>query len=207
MLKMSLGNIEVYGLAAALEAADVATKSANVKLIGYEATDGLGMVAVKIEGDVSAVQSAISAAKAAAERISKVFATSVIPRPSSQLETVVDTDVTVGRGASPSARPLESKPHPRDHKPEDAAPAGGAAETKTAEPQAAEAPQADQAPEGTAEKTAQPEKAETAEAGSAKAEHTKPAAGSTKPAAQASKPAQTKRPTRPSGRSSHTTKK
>lgn len=120
MLKMSLGNIEVYGLAAALEAADAATKSANVKLIGYEATDGLGMVAVKIEGDVSAVQSAISAAKAAAGRISRVFASSVIARPSEQLECVVDTDATVGRGASPSARPLESKPHPRDHKPEDA---------------------------------------------------------------------------------------
>lgn len=78
MMNLSLGTIEVYGLPAALEAADVACKTADVKLIGYEATDGLGMVAVKIEGNVSAVQSAIAAARAAAGRITTVFATSVI---------------------------------------------------------------------------------------------------------------------------------
>jgi len=113
MMNLSLGTIEVYGLPAALEAADVACKTADVKLIGYEATDGLGMVAVKIEGNVSAVQSAIAAARAAAGRITTVFATSVIARPNPQIEPVVDTDVTVGRGAATSATPLESKPRPR----------------------------------------------------------------------------------------------
>jgi len=96
MSNLSLGTIEVYGLPAAVEAADVALKTANVTLIGYETTDGMGMVAVKIEGQVSAVQSAIAAARAASSKVTKVFATSVIPRPSTQLEPVVLTDVTVG---------------------------------------------------------------------------------------------------------------
>ena len=96
MSNLSLGTIEVLGLPAAVEAADVALKTANVQLIGYETTDGMGMVAVKIEGQVSAVQSAVAAARAAAERITKVFAVSVIARPSDQLSPVVLTELTVG---------------------------------------------------------------------------------------------------------------
>lgn len=108
---LSLGTIEVLGLPAAVAAADVACKTADVTLIGYETTDGMGMVAVKIEGQVSAVQSAISAACAAASQITKVFATSVIPRPSAQLEPVVLTDVTVGL-KQPSPEPPAPAPAP-----------------------------------------------------------------------------------------------
>jgi microcompartment protein CcmL/EutN len=96
MPNLSLGTIEVLGLPAAVEAADVACKSADVRLIGYETTDGMGMVAVKIEGQVSAVQSAVAAAAAAASRITKLFATSVIARPSDQLGPVVLSEGTVG---------------------------------------------------------------------------------------------------------------
>ncbi len=96
MPQLSLGTIEVLGLPAAVEAADVALKTADVKLIGYETTDGMGMVAVKIEGQVSAVQAAVAAASAAAARVSKVFATSIIARPSDQVESVVYTAETVG---------------------------------------------------------------------------------------------------------------
>ncbi len=96
MLKQSLGTIEVYGLPAAIEAADVACKTADVRLVGYEATDGFGMVAVKVLGRVAAVQAAMAAAQAAASRVSKVFSVSIIPRPSEQLDSVVLTKVTVG---------------------------------------------------------------------------------------------------------------
>ncbi len=113
MPNLSLGTIEVLGLPAAVEAADVALKTANVTLIGYETTDGMGMVAVKIEGQVSAVKSAIDAACAAASRITKVFATSVIPRPSDQLEPVVLTDVTVGLEAPMPVRTLPPVQDPR----------------------------------------------------------------------------------------------
>ncbi|MDN5961312.1 MAG: BMC domain-containing protein, partial [Propionibacterium sp.] len=65
-LTQALGTIEVLGLPAAITAADVACKAADVRLVGYETTDGMGMVTVKITGQVSAVQSAIAAARAAA---------------------------------------------------------------------------------------------------------------------------------------------
>ncbi|MGC3994608.1 MAG: BMC domain-containing protein [Propionicimonas sp.] len=113
MPNLSLGTIEVLGLPAAVEAADVALKTADVKLIGYETTDGMGMVAVKIEGQVSAVQSAVAAARAAASRITKVFATSVIPRPSDQLEPIVLTDLTVGLEVAPAVAAVpEPEPVP-----------------------------------------------------------------------------------------------
>jgi microcompartment protein CcmL/EutN len=106
MPQLSLGTIEVLGLPAAVEAADVALKTADVKLIGYETTDGMGMVAVKIEGQVSAVQAAVAAASAAAARVSKVFATSIIARPSDQVESVVYTAETVGYAKpKPAAAP------------------------------------------------------------------------------------------------------
>ena len=108
MSNLSLGTIEVFGLPAAVEAADVACKTADVQLIGYETTDGMGMVAVKIEGQVSAVQSAVAAASVAAARVSQVFATSIIARPSDQLGSVVMTAATVGLApkAEPSPEPV-----------------------------------------------------------------------------------------------------
>lgn len=89
MSKNALGFIETIGMAAAIEAADTATKSANVKLIGYELTKGYGMVTIKIEGDVSAVTSAINAAKISASSVNKVCSTLVIPRPSTSVEKII----------------------------------------------------------------------------------------------------------------------
>ena len=66
----ALGLIEVVGLVGAIEAADTASKAADVKVIGYELTKGSGMVLVKIVGGVSAVKSAVDAASMAAERVS-----------------------------------------------------------------------------------------------------------------------------------------
>jgi ethanolamine utilization protein EutM len=120
MPQLSLGTIEVLGLPAAVEAADVACKTADVKLIGYETTDGMGMVAVKIEGQVSAVQAAVAAASAAAARVSKVFATSIIARPSEQLKPVVFSKETVGL-AKPKAAPAP-KPEPKPEPVVEAAP-------------------------------------------------------------------------------------
>lgn len=75
----ALGLVEVVGLAAACEAADVAVKTANVELLGFEPS-GRGMVTVKIAGDVAAVTAAVDAACAAANRLSKVYASRVIAR-------------------------------------------------------------------------------------------------------------------------------
>ncbi|MCV5695846.1 BMC domain-containing protein, partial [Escherichia coli] len=54
----SLGLIETVGMSAAVEAADAAMKSANVSLVGYELTKGGGMVTVKLEGEVGAINAA-----------------------------------------------------------------------------------------------------------------------------------------------------
>ena len=42
-------------MSAAVEAADAAMKSANVSRVGYELTKGGGMVTVKLEGEVGAI--------------------------------------------------------------------------------------------------------------------------------------------------------
>lgn len=92
----ALGLIETIGLAAAVEAADAAVKSANVELVGYELTRGGGMVTVKIVGDVGAVQAAVEAAAESARRVSQIWATHIIPRPHRETETLIRTQETVG---------------------------------------------------------------------------------------------------------------
>ncbi|MCT4618053.1 MAG: BMC domain-containing protein [Marinisporobacter sp.] len=96
MSKLALGIIETVGLAAAIEAADTAAKSANIKVIGYELTKGDGMATVKIEGSVGAVKAAINAAVINASKVSKVWGNLVIPRPSDGLKMLVYNDETVG---------------------------------------------------------------------------------------------------------------
>ena len=59
----ALGSIEVVGLVAGVEAADVACKTADVTLIGYELAKGGGYVSIKVEGQVAAVQAAMDAAE------------------------------------------------------------------------------------------------------------------------------------------------
>ncbi|WP_069679710.1 BMC domain-containing protein [Clostridium taeniosporum] len=84
----ALGLIEIIGLAAGIEAADTAVKSSNVELIGYENSKG-GTVVVKIKGDVGAVKAAVQAASVSTKLINKVLATSIIPRPNSELEDII----------------------------------------------------------------------------------------------------------------------
>lgn len=106
----ALGFIETIGLTAAIEAADTAVKSANVKLLGYELAKGDGMTTVKIEGDVGAVKAAVSAAQAAASRIGQVVATHVIPRPSRGTEQIVLSADTVGLAKPDAPKPAAVPP-------------------------------------------------------------------------------------------------
>ena len=96
MSQLAIGMIETVGLAAGIEAADVCLKSANITLIGYELTKGNGMTVVKIEGNVGAVKAAIEAATVAANKVSKVFSTKVIPRPSEGIDFLMRNCDTVG---------------------------------------------------------------------------------------------------------------
>lgn len=96
MAGYALGLIEAVGLAAAVEAVDAALKSANVELIGYELTNGGGLVTIKLQGEVGAVTAAIQAGCAAAEKVNKVYSRLVIPRPHESLDTMTASSQTVG---------------------------------------------------------------------------------------------------------------
>ena len=91
-MKEALGLIEVVGLVGAIEAADTASKAADVKVIGYELTKGSGMVLVKIVGGVSAVKAAVDAASMAAERVCQVVSKLVIARPSDELDKIIKVE-------------------------------------------------------------------------------------------------------------------
>lgn len=92
----ALGLIETVGLAAAIEAADAAVKSANVTLLSYELTKGGGMVMIKFVGDVGAVKAALEAGSAAAARVGKVASKHMIARPHDEIEKIIYTKETVG---------------------------------------------------------------------------------------------------------------
>jgi len=96
MSKLTLGIIEVLGLAAGIVAADTCVKSANVTLVGYEFSKGSGMTTVKVEGDVGAVKAAIQSATVSVNQMSKVVSSKVIARPSDQLEGLIRNTETVG---------------------------------------------------------------------------------------------------------------
>ena len=96
MSRQALGIIETEGLAAAIEAADAAVKSAQVELVGYELTRGNGMTTVKITGNVSAVKAAIDTARIAAARVNRVCGYKVIARMAEGLDMLVYNEKTVG---------------------------------------------------------------------------------------------------------------
>lgn len=190
----ALGIIETLGLAAAVEAADVAVKSANVELIGYELAKGSGFTAVKITGDVGAVNAAMQAAQAAVPHITRVVAHVTIPRPSTGIERMVYSKDTVGH-----KKPAAKKDAPKAAvKPEAPAKTTGTvkAEPKKAAPAKAEAPKTEAkktepAKKGDAPK-AEPKKAEPAKKPEPKKPEPKKAASPKKP--EPKKPVARKKP-------------
>jgi microcompartment protein CcmL/EutN len=84
----ALGMIETVGLVPAVEAGDVALKTADVTLLGSQAVGG-GLVSILITGDVSAVKAAIDAGSAAAKRLGQVRSVTVIPRSADGLDEIV----------------------------------------------------------------------------------------------------------------------
>ncbi len=103
---IALGMVETHGLVAAIEAADAMVKAANVVLIGSEYVGG-GYVTVMVRGDVGAVKAATDAGAAAAKRVGEVVSVHVIPRPHSDVETILpqNTKGSIGgRSAETSAK-------------------------------------------------------------------------------------------------------
>ena len=88
----ALGMIETRGLVGAIEAADAMVKAANVTLIGREQV-GSGLVTVMVRGDVGAVKAATDAGAAAAERVGELVSIHVIPRPHTDVESILPVKV------------------------------------------------------------------------------------------------------------------
>ena len=84
----ALGLIETRGFTAAIEAADAMVKAANVTLAGKQQV-GSGLVIVIVRGDVGAVKAATDAGAAAASRVGELVSVHVIPRPHSDVETLI----------------------------------------------------------------------------------------------------------------------
>ncbi len=84
----ALGMIETKGLVAAIEAADAMVKAANVYLVGKEHIGG-GLVSVMVRGDVGAIKAATDDGAAAAQRIGELVSVHVIPRPHTEVESII----------------------------------------------------------------------------------------------------------------------
>ena len=92
MAQEALGLVETRGLVGAIEAADAMVKAANVKLVGYEKI-GSGLVTVMVRGDVGAVKAATDAGAVAARNVGELMSIHVIPRPHSDVETLLPEGV------------------------------------------------------------------------------------------------------------------
>ncbi len=136
MEKMALGLIETVGLAAALEAADAAVKSANVVLAGYELTKGGGLVTIKLEGDVGAVNAAVQAGCAAAEKLNRVYSRKVIPRPHDEVRPLIRSAETIKGGSKVSETDEPAQQAESAAQKEPAEQAEPAAQKESAEPPA-----------------------------------------------------------------------
>lgn len=90
----ALGLVETRGIIGAIEAADVALKTAQVELINKDYSKG-GLVALEFEGDVGAVKAAVEAASAAAERLGVLITSHIIPRPDDSIEKILKRKVEV----------------------------------------------------------------------------------------------------------------
>jgi len=88
MENKALGFIEITGVVAALSALDIMTKSASVSLVSWERKLGGRLVTLIIEGDVSAVNSAVENACKLA--IKKPAAHLVIASPHSETKRIVE---------------------------------------------------------------------------------------------------------------------
>jgi ethanolamine utilization microcompartment shell protein EutS len=138
----ALGLVETHGLVAAIEAADAMLKAADVTLVRKHRVDP-GMISHIVVGETSAVQAAVDAGVAAAQRLGRIYGSLVIPRPSDDVWRAM-LGVAVGESASAAAAPAGAPPSPGDTRgngtPADAESAGDEATDTTDGPVPATAP-------------------------------------------------------------------
>lgn len=100
----AIGIVEMFGFVTAITAADAAAKAAEVKIIAIdsnkpanaESVDVPLIMAVKMQGDVSAVRAAVEAAVNAANTVSGVICSHVISGPTDDTQLMAER-TSVGR--------------------------------------------------------------------------------------------------------------
>ncbi len=87
-MNKAIGIVEMFGFVTAITAADAAAKAADVKVIAIDSNkpadptvDVPVIMAIKVEGEVSAVKAAVDAAVNAAESVSGVICSHVLTGP------------------------------------------------------------------------------------------------------------------------------
>ena len=96
-MSKAVGILEVYGLSTAFCAADAACKAADVTLENFDKNKPANadkrpvplLVAIKIRGEVAAVEAGLKAARETAEAMTGVVAEYVIPNPAEDTEKML----------------------------------------------------------------------------------------------------------------------
>ncbi len=86
--EIALGLVETLGMVPAIVAADQMLKAADVELISYE-NIGSTLVTIMIKGDVAAVKASVEVGVEAGNKVGKVTASNVMPRPISEVGKIV----------------------------------------------------------------------------------------------------------------------
>ena len=90
--KESMGFVETIGLVAAIEAADIMVKAANVKIETVANADS-GLITVICTGDLASCNAAVDAAKGAISQKGAAFSSNRIPRPSSEVQRLISDHI------------------------------------------------------------------------------------------------------------------
>ncbi len=86
--EIALGLVETLGMVPAIVACDQMLKAADVELISYE-NIGSTLVTIMIKGDVAAVKASVEVGVEAGNKVGKVTASNVMPRPISEVGKIV----------------------------------------------------------------------------------------------------------------------
>ncbi|WP_375749660.1 BMC domain-containing protein [Vibrio sp. HN007] len=121
-MKVSLGLLEVKGLALAINTADAMAKCAAINMVGIDTAKGGGWMTIKVTGDVAAVQAAVATGAALAEQGNGFVAQKVLSRPDAKLLASVvpveKPEPAPQDDAPQEQEPEEEKPEPEPEKQE-----------------------------------------------------------------------------------------
>lgn len=110
----ALGMVETIGLVAAIEAVDAMLKASDVQLVRQQRVVP-GLITHLVVGETAAVRAAVDAGVAAAERVGKVAASHVIPRPSDDIWRRLFNVPVDGDAATPAKpEPAKREPAPKE---------------------------------------------------------------------------------------------